>query len=651
ERVAIGDVGKVTPDGNFDFFFNIYLPADHPIDANVPEGFAPLSPYDPITIMETEPTGTGKASEIYLGSNPYARVPRTQNAVPFDTDIGTPYAGQYGDSENDMVDSGGGVQPESSSAALDRLRQSTSRSSLNESSACRSKLENLEVVLEMRKLLLGEDHPDTLQTMHNLASTYRNLRQPYEAGPVIVETEPMGTRKASFIDVWSGGHPPARVTPKKRSLLIGIGGGRHKTLKNAPLAGIHEDVHSMRRLLIESYGYLPSDITTLLDDDEGVQPTRANILRAIDDMVHKAQEGDRFVFLYSGHTAHMKNRSNCEDGMDGYLIPADGEEHKITDDELRQHLIDVLPAGSSLVAVIDSCHNESLLDLARCKHVFVPSRKDRRPSDEFCKGTVRLNANPKTSLSTPSITIPTKEVAVLPPPYSPLPTVQESGNSPGNPSTADLLANHVACLTDRYDRLGDLSDLNAVLEAAREAVNMTLSEHPSRARVLQSFTASLADRYRKLGDLADFNAFPTVLVLPSTPTMVLTIRKANNKDLVLQYGTVAATLLKDMGNASNQPYLQAIDMTPPEHPSRAYRLQSLGESLITRFTTLGDLDDLNAAVETAREAVNMTPSGHLDRAQRLEGPDTTRLGNLADLDAAVETAQEAVDMTPSGHPS
>ncbi|KAJ7922296.1 hypothetical protein B0H13DRAFT_2411034, partial [Mycena leptocephala] len=43
EGVAIGDVGGVTPEGNFDFFFNIYLPADHPINANVPEGFVPLS--------------------------------------------------------------------------------------------------------------------------------------------------------------------------------------------------------------------------------------------------------------------------------------------------------------------------------------------------------------------------------------------------------------------------------------------------------------------------------------------------------------------------------------------------------------------------------------------------------------------------------
>ncbi|KAJ7809811.1 hypothetical protein B0H13DRAFT_1539526, partial [Mycena leptocephala] len=41
--IQIGDVGRVTPEGIFDFFFNIYLPADHPVnDNNVPEDFYPL---------------------------------------------------------------------------------------------------------------------------------------------------------------------------------------------------------------------------------------------------------------------------------------------------------------------------------------------------------------------------------------------------------------------------------------------------------------------------------------------------------------------------------------------------------------------------------------------------------------------------------
>ncbi|KAJ7820954.1 hypothetical protein B0H14DRAFT_1339426 [Mycena olivaceomarginata] len=43
--IAIGDVGTVTVEGDFDFFFNIYLEADNPINANVPQDFVPLLPY------------------------------------------------------------------------------------------------------------------------------------------------------------------------------------------------------------------------------------------------------------------------------------------------------------------------------------------------------------------------------------------------------------------------------------------------------------------------------------------------------------------------------------------------------------------------------------------------------------------------------
>ncbi|KAJ6507861.1 hypothetical protein C8R47DRAFT_966449, partial [Mycena vitilis] len=49
--IAIGDVARVTPEGIFDFFFNVYLPTDDPINANVPQDFVPLSPYDPSDVV------------------------------------------------------------------------------------------------------------------------------------------------------------------------------------------------------------------------------------------------------------------------------------------------------------------------------------------------------------------------------------------------------------------------------------------------------------------------------------------------------------------------------------------------------------------------------------------------------------------------
>ncbi|KAJ6594817.1 hypothetical protein B0H19DRAFT_919359, partial [Mycena capillaripes] len=53
--VAIGDVGCVTPEGIFDFFFNVFLPPEHPINANAtPEDFSALSPYDAKDVLHLD---------------------------------------------------------------------------------------------------------------------------------------------------------------------------------------------------------------------------------------------------------------------------------------------------------------------------------------------------------------------------------------------------------------------------------------------------------------------------------------------------------------------------------------------------------------------------------------------------------------------
>jgi hypothetical protein len=50
--IGIGDVGSVMPEGIFDFFFNIFLPPEHPINANrTPEDFSPMSPYDSMEVV------------------------------------------------------------------------------------------------------------------------------------------------------------------------------------------------------------------------------------------------------------------------------------------------------------------------------------------------------------------------------------------------------------------------------------------------------------------------------------------------------------------------------------------------------------------------------------------------------------------------
>ncbi|KAJ6533254.1 caspase domain-containing protein [Mycena capillaripes] len=91
-------------------------------------------------------------------------------------------------------------------------------------------------------------------------------------------------------------------TPKRRALLIGISySGADTRVKEdgyGELRGPHADVAAMRRLLVGRYGYKEEDVVVLLDGEEGgtLQPTRVNILQAIDDLVRDARKGDRFFF-------------------------------------------------------------------------------------------------------------------------------------------------------------------------------------------------------------------------------------------------------------------------------------------------------------------------------------------------------------------
>ncbi|KAK6996632.1 peptidase C14, caspase domain-containing protein [Favolaschia claudopus] len=166
-------------------------------------------------------------------------------------------------------------------------------------------------------------------------------------------------------------------TAQKRALLIGINALSSPTEEYGFLQGPHRDVADMKALLTKNYGYQEQNIEVLIDDGIAghLQPDRQSIIHAIDSLVRKTRSGDSLFFHYSGHTIQVPNQNNPEeDGMDECLVPLDGESRMITNHELRAHLVDTLPAGASLVAVFDSCHSVSLLDLEhmRCNRVFVP---------------------------------------------------------------------------------------------------------------------------------------------------------------------------------------------------------------------------------------------------------------------------------------
>ncbi|KAL0953665.1 hypothetical protein HGRIS_004864 [Hohenbuehelia grisea] len=202
----------------------------------------------------------------------------------------------------------------------------------------------------------------------------------------------------------------SEVVPKRRALLVGIKYEKDIIGDNAvnerygpspTLKGPHKDVDDMSKLLTDLYGYEEEQIVVMKDDgvSPNLQPTRTNMIRELSALVHDARPGDRFFFHYAGHTMQQLNESGSEeDGMDECLMPCDDSPTAskiITDNDLHRYLVSPLPVGSHLVAVFDSCHSATLLDLEhiRCNRVYVPwISKGRRKSDTIYDYIVRRNA-------------------------------------------------------------------------------------------------------------------------------------------------------------------------------------------------------------------------------------------------------------------
>ena len=138
----------------------------------------------------------------------------------------------------------------------------------------------------------------------------------------------------------------------KKALLIGANySGANQ------LYGCINDIIQMKGLLIDVYGFQPSEIVTLRDDDPSNMPTKTRILKELGNL------SADFVFIqYSGHGTSIADTTKDEkDGKDECIVPSDcSTSGIISDDELKNALIGLKGTG---IAVFDCCHSGTILDL------------------------------------------------------------------------------------------------------------------------------------------------------------------------------------------------------------------------------------------------------------------------------------------------
>ena len=217
-----------------------------------------------------------------------------------------------------------------------------------------------------------------------------------------------------------------------------------------------------------------------------------------------------------------------------------------------------------------------------------------------------------------------------------------------------MLSNLGTALLARFERTGQLADLDQALTVSREAVDATPAGHPDRPRHLSNLGTALLARFERTGQQADLDQAITRFSEAAGAT------PADHPDRPAHLSNLGAALRTRFGAPGSRrtwtrpsPVSEAAGATPADHPDRPGCCPTSGRAA--------------GPVRTHRAAGGPGPGHHRLRGRRrhpgrpphavLSNLGTAllarfgRTGQQADLDQAITTSREAVDATPAGHPA
>jgi hypothetical protein len=115
------------------------------------------------------------------------------------------------------------------------------------------------------------------------------------------------------------------------------------------------------------------------------RPTIGELTRVWHEVQERAKrQPTEIVWMYSGHGTHKPNTDDSElDGQDEYLVMTDG---LIRDDDVYSKFIRPLPSTCSVLAVMDACHSQTIVDLPFSYN---------RLSDSMTQESKYLDTNPR----------------------------------------------------------------------------------------------------------------------------------------------------------------------------------------------------------------------------------------------------------------
>lgn len=155
------------------------------------------------------------------------------------------------------------------------------------------------------------------------------------------------------------------------AVLVGV--SNYPYLENKSLIGPRNDALLMRDVLVAK-GFNEGDIQLLVDDEAfAKEPTRVNIMAALEQVSNKVKKGDYIYLHFAGHGSQspVLDGGDTEelDGLDEIFLPKDAKGwdfnlgevvNAIKDDEIATAIASMRNNGAFVWAVFDSCHSGTM---------------------------------------------------------------------------------------------------------------------------------------------------------------------------------------------------------------------------------------------------------------------------------------------------
>jgi CHAT domain-containing protein len=222
-----------------------------------------------------------------------------------------------------------------------------------------------------------------------------------------------------------------------------------------------------------------------------------------------------------------------------------------------------------------------------------------------------------------------------------------------------IMANLGSSLIRQYEYAGDVSNLERALTYLEDAKRNTPEDSPYLLSRSSNLSAAINEIYLRTGSNDELDKMINMCrqavdrEMPDSPRLGAYL---NNLAMALSSRFSRKGNLVDLNNAILT-CEQALQSTSLNDVMRSTVLNNYSEYLRRRFERQGRIDDINAAIDASINASRLTVTNPISQAAILNNIGNALssryylIGEQADLDASIQAHEDALNLTPDKSPS